>query len=110
MFKKRIKRMPMEKELLKVIDMNQAKDFAKVLKAAAFEYDIIHKQYDELGYLGFTFLKFFVEKYIKEPLGFDEEKWGKEIWKYSKIRQKEKMPLEVKPGGKESGIEMAHFH
>ena len=100
------------KELLKVIDMDQAKDFAEVLKAVAFEYDLEKGVDDEIGYNGYPVLSFFVEKYIKEPLGFDEEDWHEELKRIEEMRQKEKerIPLEVKPGGKESGIEMVHFY
>ena len=79
----------MKNELLKVIDMDQTKEFAEVLKVVALEYDRAEKMCPEVKYGGYAVLKFFVSKYIKEPLGFSEEEWDKEVWNVK--------PLEVKP-------------
>lgn len=77
------------KELLKVTDMNQAKEFAEVLKVVALEYDLEYSL-PKSDYKGYSILAFFVEKYIKEPLGFNEEEWNNELVKIAKARLEEK--------------------
>lgn len=74
-------------DLLKVTDMDQAKEFAEVLQAIALEYDLEQCAFPESRYEGYSVLAFFVEEYIKESLGFNEEEWNDELLKIAAARE-----------------------
>ena len=78
------------KELLKLVNMDQTKDFAEVLKAVALEYDLGLGVPPESDYEGYNVLSFFVRTYIKEPLGFNHEEWTDELLRIKGMRQREK--------------------